>query len=449
MSAFQLINPNQPVVWNRSNKFLLRTLVAFFVLFTVPLDWKFFRDIASLDWSGLNYTVFFEVSRYFPRILSDVPVLGDVFLILFLSLVVAGLWQRFEKHSLDFDRVYYLLFVVVRYRLSFSLAAYALLKVFPILAPYPSLTLLNTPYGDISAWKIFNLSLGIVPDYQAFLGFWELLAAILLLNRKTASIGGFIAVLFLGNVAMSNLAYEGGEFVYSGVLTLYALFVFAHDLPKYYSLLFLRNKTMPSHFDPTWISFGGFRKPQYVKAGFILIFFVVYSVQVFNGHRNGIGKFPTIEGVSGLEGVYDVSFFVLGSDTLAYGEYHPARWEKVVFEKWATVSIRAGEFAYVNSANTEKIPVADNSRNFEAEGIKGWGIFSYGQLDGQVIHLQPKSDATAHLEFSYTLLDESGRLKLQGSDGEGRDFTAILEPLERKYLIQEAFKTGRRSKLIL
>ena len=73
-------------------------------------------------------------------------------------------------------------------------------------------------------WKLFSLSLGIVPGYESFLGAVEILAGLLLLNRKTASIGAFIVIIFTGNVFVSNLAYEGGEQVYSLYLIVLALF---------------------------------------------------------------------------------------------------------------------------------------------------------------------------------------------------------------------------------
>lgn len=273
MSIFQIIDPNKKLLWTSGQRLSLKILAVFFILLTVPLDWKFYRDIFSLDWSGVNFTHIFELSRYFPRIVNETPHLADIFIVLFISLLIAWIWHRYDKQRVKPEKLYYYLLVLVRYRLSFGLVAYAFLKLFPILAPYPSLTLLNTPYGDLSAWKIFNLSIGIVPDYQAFLGFWELLAALLLLHRKTASIGAFIAILFLGNVAMSNLAYEGGEFIYAGALTLYALLLFGHDLPRYFNILFIRKRTLPNTIRPDWEKVRGFHWAKLAKG---LFYFHLY-----------------------------------------------------------------------------------------------------------------------------------------------------------------------------
>jgi|GEM_PF-5530788 len=59
MSIFQLIKSELEVEWNSTQKFVLRTLVVFFLIFTFPLDWKYFRDLYQLDWTGFIYGVLF------------------------------------------------------------------------------------------------------------------------------------------------------------------------------------------------------------------------------------------------------------------------------------------------------------------------------------------------------------------------------------------------------
>ncbi len=100
-----------------------------------------------------------------------------------------------------------------------------------------------------------NCSLSVwvlCPLYESFLGFVEVVAGLLLLYRKTASFGAVIILLFTGNVFMSNIAYEGGEVVYSLYLIILALFVLFWDLQRIVTLLVLQKLTTPNRFRPVF-----------------------------------------------------------------------------------------------------------------------------------------------------------------------------------------------------
>jgi hypothetical protein len=452
MSIFQLFKPELEVEWNSTQKFILRTLSVFFVILSVPLDWKYFRDLYALDWTGFNYGVLFEITRYFPRVVGEVPVLFDVFLVLGFSLISSWVWSRVEKSEPNWDALYKVLRILVRYRLAAALLAYAYIKIFPIQSPYPSITLLNTAYGDLSACKIFSLSLGIVPDYQTFLGLFELLAALLLLNRKTASIGAFIAILFLGNVAMSNPAYEGGEFVYSGVLVLFATFTFLHTWPKFYTLLFLRKRTVPETYSRPLASRISATTSLAIKYSFILVFVVGYGVLVYVGYANELTKYPNSQGLEGLAGVYDVQEFVVNGDTIPYrDDAGSKRWNRVVFEEWATLAIETDEEQIVDFANTEYIGVSNQTRLYETQGIQGWKFYEYDYSeDKKTLSLVNRNPDYSHETLQINLLSAvDGRLEVAGKDSYGNDFQAVLIRNTTKYLLQEAKNAGRRGKLIL
>jgi hypothetical protein len=124
------------------------------------------------------------------------------------------------------------------------------LKVYTIQSPEPSLSNLNTNYGDFTAWKLFSLGLGVVPSYQSFLGLVELAGALLLLHRKTTTIGTLIILPFAGNVAISNIAYEGGEYVYAFYLISLGLYLFAFDAIRLFKLVSLEQPVDQNHFQP-------------------------------------------------------------------------------------------------------------------------------------------------------------------------------------------------------
>src|SRR5690606_19035996 len=109
----------------------------------------------------------------------------------------------------------------------------------------------------------------------SFLGLVEVAAALLLLYRKTTFVGALIIIPFTGNVVMSNLAYEGGEYVYAGLLVNIALFLFAYDAPRLISLTSHDRLTLPDRFKPAftkdWLRYG---RPG-LKSLFIFLFVFV------------------------------------------------------------------------------------------------------------------------------------------------------------------------------
>ena len=50
-----------------NKKFLWRFLFVYFFIQTVPLDWKFYRELFSIDWSSLSFYDLFSLTRYMPQ----------------------------------------------------------------------------------------------------------------------------------------------------------------------------------------------------------------------------------------------------------------------------------------------------------------------------------------------------------------------------------------------
>src|SRR6202007_3134474 len=100
-----------------------------------------------------------------------------------------ALWTKLDRTKKEYNVLYYWLRVVLRYKLAIILITYGFIKLFPLQMPYPSLSSLQTNYGDYFPWKIYFQTTGIAPKYQSFLGFVEILAAFLLFYRPTRSFG--------------------------------------------------------------------------------------------------------------------------------------------------------------------------------------------------------------------------------------------------------------------
>jgi hypothetical protein len=433
--------------WKDYEKIFFRFVFIYFFIQAVPLDWKYFRDLLALDWTPLTSVDFFYLGRYAPRFISDVPVFGDWLVVGVLAAVGSVIWSVFDKSKREYNDLYYVLRVIVRYRLALALLAYGFVKFYPILAPEPSISDLNTNYGDLTAWKIFSLSLGIVPGYESFLGLVEIAAALLLLNRKTASIGAFVALPFLGNVFISNLAYEGQEYVYSLLLITFGLLLFYFDFFRIARLTSFEKTTPPNKYK---LSFGEPWKKYGRLAGkslFILLFVVVLGITARYDYKHSSFVYPSTPGLAGTEGLYNVEEFRVNQKSIPPSVTDQVRWKDVVFEKWNTLSVRLNNKQTVRRAGTTELFTDDSQKNYEFTETSGRVFYSYtADTVAHVINVADHSSAST--AFNYSRPDENTIL-LSGTTSDGQPLEILLRKIDKKYLLKEAAKGGRRRGLKL
>lgn len=440
--------------WEGNEKIIFRFLFIFFLLQAVPLDWKYYAHLFTVHWSDLHYRDIFYISRYTPQFLSGsyvkgawgLATLADWIFIFGLSLAGTVIWSFKDKKSEQYSVLYYWLRVILRYRLAIGIIGYGFIKFFPLQAPYPSISNLNTSYGELTDWKLFSMSLGIVPGYESFLGAVEILAGLLLLFRRTATIGALIILVFTGNVFISNLAYQGGEHLYSFSLVTFALFILSFDAVRIYNLISLEKPTAPNQFK--LILTGQQQIVRLVLKSAVVLFFVfLYGFKTYSGFHQDPYQFPKAKGIKQASGIYNVSEFRINNKILPYSATDPVRWKDVVFEKWATISIRSNRPVIIDSADHEEIAANDKDRNYELAGSAERHYYSYtADTLHHKLFLQNKNKhyRGEKLELSYSRPDNT-TIVLSGIDQHRDSIYAVLHKTDKKYPLS----LGRRKTLKL
>lgn len=431
--------------WKEQQKIALRFFFIYFVIQIIPLDWKYYVQLFQINWFDFYYGDLFNLSRYYPKFLSGPDTYWNWIIAAILAIIGTVIWGVVEKRKqwkLDYNGLYYWLRVIVRYRLAVGVIAYGFLKLFLLQAPFPSISNLNTNYGDFTTWKLFTLSLGAAPIYEIFLGVIEILAGVLLLFRRTATIGAFTILCFTGNVFLSNLAYEGGEHIYSLYLVVLALFLFAFDAQRLVNLLSLEKPTEPNTYKPVFTEKWKYTARLAVKSLFIFVFFLLYGFKANSGAQSNNHNIPATPGLANAAGLYNVKDFVIKGDTLAYSRTDSVRWNDVVFEKWATISIRSQRPVIIDSTNVEYVNKNDNDKVYELSGSAQRHYYSYVQdTVNNVLILHNKNKhyqgETLKLQFSRP---NSKTIKLSGLDQNQDSIQVTLEKIDKKYLLIE----GRR-----
>lgn len=432
--------------WSEKEKDIFRFFFLFFIIQALPLSVDFFKIIFGINWMHISYTDIFNLTRLSAKCIPGTDSFINWIIITVVSLIGAVLWSKSKFKNQDYNTLYYWLRVVVRYRLAIGVIGYGFIKFFPLQAPFPSISNLNTNYGDFTDWKIFSMSLGIVPNYESFLGGVELLAGFLLLFRKTATIGALFIVVFTGNVFIANLAYDGGEYVYSLYLVILALFVLSFDAVRIYNLISLERPTQPNIFKP---NFSREQKKIRLLLKTLVIFFFIffYGFKTYSGYRHDSYHFPKTAGLAKASGIYNVSEFRINNRVLPYSATDSIRWKDVVFEKWATLSVRSNRQVIIDSANYEQTFQKDKDRNYEIAGTAGRHYYTY--TTDTLKYLLSLENKNPHykgekLELKYSRPD-TATIILTGIDQHKDSIYVVLNKLNKKYPLT----LGRRKVLKL
>ncbi|MBS7563802.1 DoxX family protein [Mucilaginibacter sp. Bleaf8] len=447
----------QTTEWKPWEKAVFRFLFIYFLLQALPLDWKYYAHVFSINWLNLQFSDIFYLSRYTPQPVTDyspnswkLANLADWAVIALIALIGAVIWSFADKRERNYPVLNYWLRTILRYRLAIGILAYGFIKVFPLQAPYPSISNLNTAYGEFTRWKLFAMSLGIVPGYETFLGLVEVLAGLLLLSRKTASFGALVILLFTGNVLMSNMAYEGGEGIYSLYLIVIALYIIAYDVPRLYRLITLRKPTAPASVKP--VLQQSWQRNGLVALKSLLIFFfvVLYAAKTYAAYKQDGYHYPTTKGLPKAAGLYDVTEFKIKGQVHPYSDTDSTRWQNVVFEKWATISIKTLQPQLIDSAVTEEIHPDDFQRDYELAGSGERSYYSY-TIDATKSELYLVNKNSHYPQDRFTLhytRPDSLHIILSGINQQQDSVYAVLTRINKKYLLKEAAK-GRNKGLKL
>jgi hypothetical protein len=215
---------------------------------------------------------------------SDTRSLNLLLLWLFVMALVTAAFIKKREVS-----VITLLKTLVTYFLAFALLKYGLDKVFNLQFYQPGPNILYTPFGNLDKDILFWSTVGISPAYSIITGAVEVLAALLLLFRRTRTIGLLIALVALLHIVIINFSFDISVKTFSLLLTAMAVYLLGQQLQSLYNFLVLQKMSLlpqPPHLNV----------PMYAKTGLKVFVIGLMLLETLYPQFSTPGPIPELHG---------------------------------------------------------------------------------------------------------------------------------------------------------
>lgn len=246
--------------------------------------------------------------------------------ILLLSLMGTLIWSVLPRKANNYNKLYYWLTVFVRYYLGLMLIHYGFVKFQQSQFPFPGYGSLTTPLSELGlmrlAWSFFGASHG----YNIFIGIAEV-AGVLLLFRKTATLGAMVSLVTAINIMAINYFYNVPVKMVSTALVLFSLYLLAPNIIRIFQFLVLQQQTSILSFPKLQV------KSKILKGILIGVkWLIIVSVFVFSYLNMTNSKKYMANYISKDTDFYGVYYLSPSQDENRKAMGIPEHWERLIFE---------------------------------------------------------------------------------------------------------------------
>lgn len=422
-------------------KILLRAGIVYSAITVIPFVPSFYQQDFDAGFSvkGYPYRWLDVISQNNPWFFASDggKNYGGWLITLLVCLIIGGIWALIEKQGNkdrnaltqnDADsRLYNWFFILVRYQIALRMSWFAIAKVFPVQMPFPTLSQLNTNLGDFTPGKLYWLTTGVSPFFEVFAGIFELIATVLILFRRTATLGALMMIAILLPIWFVNIGYDAGVELASLHLLFLSVALLVKDTGNFYNILIRHRQGTISYIQfpdlaDRWKRAGRIA----LKAGFIFLFILYRGYNYEHLYAAGkTFKLPLDDGIKSFTGFYNVADFRVNNRSLPYSPDDSVRWQNVVFEEFNTISIKVAKPFKLNTQN--KIRTTEYYGNvsrlfygYEADTVK------------HIFTLKNRADSTDKIVFNYTI-PSAGEVVVKGLNHQKDSLYIVLNKVKKQY----------------
>jgi hypothetical protein len=342
--------------WPAWQRILFRFFFIFFCVFIGP--WTFLSVIPMLPLvltyldDALNAVSLFLNKLLFHITPATKPPNGNgdypeqwMFIATCTLLAAVGslLWSVVDRRRKEYYRLNYWFSLAIRYFLILNGFTYGIIKMFHLQMPFPNLSQLATPLGDFLPMRFSWMFIGYSSPYEFFSGSLEVLASVLLLFRKTATLGVLVATGVFFNVMMLNLSYDIPVKINSISLVVMCLCLLVQELPRLYRFFFLQQAS-PSHI---FVFPFKTKRSREIATAAKWVFVLLALFGEFNNDITRMNQLAKRKMPAPLSaGIYDVMFHTKKGDTITPNMPDSIYWQNLVLDRGYEGSIKTADFRF-------------------------------------------------------------------------------------------------------
>lgn len=387
--------------WNPAARIAFRFAFAYLTLYCLP-DSGRVSLLSALPWGGdwLNnqavrpwhalcswtaihiFRLTGPVTQYHPTGSGDTTLdYMQGFCYAVIAIAATLLWTLLDRRRTQYRALYAWLRLGVRFTLAFTMLTYGFVKVFPLQFGHAGLGQLLETYGESSPMGLLWTFMAASVPYTFFCGLAEVTAGLLLLFRRTATLGALAAAAAMLNIVLLNFCYDVPVKLYSVHLEAIALFLLLPDMPALWSFFILHRPAAPHgirvpRFERKWLRIATFALQT------LVIIAVLYTNlwQGWQGFKQQAGS-----GRPPLYGVWDVDSFTLGTPASLPSN---AAWQRIIAEYPEYLQGRMADNSHFGYDAT----FDEKKHTMHLDGRKGKGDLQWQQPDPEHLLLQGTLD---------------------------------------------------------
>jgi hypothetical protein len=368
------------VAWSGTQRVAFRLICAYLVLYYLPFPLMLapFLEPVQATYNTLWHTVVPWVGQHLLHLATPITIFengsGDttynyvqLLCLAGVALVATLIWSVVDRGRRQYVTAHRWLRVYLRYSLCPIMVVYGAMKIIPVQFGSLSLSTLLQPYGNASPMGLLWNFMGYSTPYTVFAGYAEMLAGLLLIPRRTTTVGAMLAMAVLSNVVMLNFSYDVPVKLFSVHLLCTAAVLLLPELRRLVDFHLLNRAVAGVPAQPL------FRKPRHdlVARGIGLLYVAGTTAMSLWGAWQGYKASGAVAPAPPVYGIFEVSTFVRNRDTLPPLATDSSRWRRLVFERggWAVIRTMNDSGGYFGVAvDTAKGQVSLDPLNLAA----GW-----------------------------------------------------------------------------
>ena len=314
--------------WSTLSKIVFRFTFSYFILFILLLFFALFLE-TPLRWfadSILNWGTDFkmESTGSGDRTFDYVRFAFNSI----ISFFVVTIWSFLSKKRTSYNSLQYWFKVTLRIFLCFAMILYGLAKIFKGQFADPSLELLVQNVGEMSPMGLAWTFMGHSMFYNIFTGSLEIIGGLLLLNRKTVSLGSFIILSVMINVVFMNFTYDIPVKLFSIHLVMISILLLMSDRKRFIQF-FIKNENIEKLQNINYIKNKSvINIIRFLKKALITVSILIIVIQCFVHFK----ATEQLRSKSKLRGIWKTELFIIEKDTLAPLSTDTNRWKYFIID---------------------------------------------------------------------------------------------------------------------